>query len=560
MLGGLTLLLSVASAAHGSMIPQLDGYNSSFAHACNLISSSIPQESRVYYPGTAVYERDIYHWASSSTQHSTCTVEPGSVQDIANILQIVGQTRTPFGVKSGGGHTMNPNFSSSPGVLIALCRFNGIEFDPASQTVTFGTGLRWDDVYAALAPYNVSVLGARFSGVGVGHALGGGYSWKTNQYGLALDTITALELVKPDGRAVTVTEESDSELFFGLKGGFNNFGIVTRITMQTFPQTSVWGGQLTYPASSMSAVTAAVIKYSATNTDPKATIDQKRFLTSYHHLPFLDMPTNPVVRASSASYGRFSDLSVDSLEDITVPPTPVITTVPISQDFVNQMSTIDYTKACIDAVFNKKTSGFHRAQSLYAAFIELASELETTSHFNNVMTRIAENLATLGCKTEPCTLHCDKSHFEPCTLEHATPCTLSHAEPCTLEHAQPCMLSHADPCTLPHFFVTPQPCTLSHADPCNRLHIDPCTLSHAEPCTLSHAEPCTLNHFPVEPVTVAVTIPCPLAHNDPCTKEHVIIPIASPLPDALKMPTGSNRQHKRKRFKTKKINDKLIRM
>ncbi|KAM6498787.1 hypothetical protein JOM56_006735 [Amanita muscaria] len=272
------------------------------------------------------------------------------------------------------------------------------------------------------------------------------------------------------------------------------------------------------------------------------------------------MPTNPVVRASSASYGRFSGLSVDSLEDITVPPTPVITTVPISQDFVNQMSTIDYTKACIDAVFNKKTSGFHRAQSLYAAFIELASELETTSHFNNVMTRIAENLATLGCKTEPCTLHCDKSHFEPCTLEHATPCTLSHAESCTREHAQPCMLSHADPCTLPHFFVTPQPCTLSHADPCNRLHIDPCTLSHAEPCTLSHAEPCTLNHFPVEPVTVAVTIPCPLAHNDPCTKEHVIIPIASPLPDALKTPTGSNRQHKRKRFKTKKINDKLIRM
>ncbi|KAM6492468.1 hypothetical protein JOM56_012192 [Amanita muscaria] len=273
------------------------------------------------------------------------------------------------------------------------------------------------------------------------------------------------------------------------------------------------------------------------------------------------MPTNPVVRASSASYGRFSDLSVDSLEDITVPPTPVITTVPISQDFVNQMSTIDYTKACIDAVFNKKTSGFHRAQSLYAAFIELASELETTSHFNNVMTRIAENLATLGCKTEPCTLHCDKSHFEPCTLEHATPCTLTHAEPCTLEHALPCTLPHSEPCTLPHFFVAPEPCPLSHAEPCKVLHIDPCTLSHMEPCTLPHHDICSLNHFPVEPVTVAVTIPCPLAHNDPCTKEHVIIPIVSPpLPEAPKTPTNSGGKLKRKRFKTKKITDKLTKI
>ncbi|KAM6488878.1 hypothetical protein JOM56_015677 [Amanita muscaria] len=278
------------------------------------------------------------------------------------------------------------------------------------------------------------------------------------------------------------------------------------------------------------------------------------------------MPANPVVRASSASYGRFSDLSVDSLEDITAPTTPVIPTVPISQDFVNQMSAIDYTKACINAVFNKKYSGPHRAQSLYAAFIELASELETTSHFNNVMTRIAENLATLGCKTRPCTLHCDKSHSKPCTLEHASPCTLPHATPCVLPHAEPCALSHADPCTLPHFFITPEPCTL--------LHIDPCTLPHAEPCTLAHNEPCTSNHFPLEPERIAIPIPCPLAHNDLCTKEHVnsrpsspspakehvTIPIASPLPDAPKMPTVSNRQHKRKRFKTKKINDKLIRM
>ena len=107
MLGGLTLLLSVASAACASLIPQLDGYNSSFAHVCNLISSSISLESSVYYPGKklfswfysccnislyfegmATYEKDIYHWGSSSTQHSKCTLEPGSVQDVANVVSL----------------------------------------------------------------------------------------------------------------------------------------------------------------------------------------------------------------------------------------------------------------------------------------------------------------------------------------------------------------------------------------------------------------------------------------------------------------------------------------
>ncbi len=118
-----------------------------------------------------------------------------------------------------------------------MYRFNNVACDPESGTANVGTGLVWDDVYAALAPYNVSVLGARVSGVGVGgFVLGGGkstassarvvalmglvivgYSWKTNQYGLAVDSITQYELVKPDGSVVTVTEASDSELFFGLK-------------------------------------------------------------------------------------------------------------------------------------------------------------------------------------------------------------------------------------------------------------------------------------------------------------------------------------------------------
>lgn len=100
-----------------------------------------------------------------------------------------------------------------------------------------GAGLVWDDVYAALEPYNRSVVGGRVTGVGVsGFTLGGGVytsvsaavwntpetfplglSYKTNQYGLAIDNVVAYELVLPNGTATSVTETENEALFFALK-------------------------------------------------------------------------------------------------------------------------------------------------------------------------------------------------------------------------------------------------------------------------------------------------------------------------------------------------------
>ncbi|KAM6491656.1 hypothetical protein JOM56_007376 [Amanita muscaria] len=132
------------------------------------------------------------------------------------------------------------------------------------------------------------------------------------------------------------------------------------------------------------------------------------------------MPSKPVVRASSASYGRFSDLSIDHMEDITMPSSPAIP--PVSTPATNTETPHSYTSRCLRDVFNKKASDIQRAQALYAVFTEIASELECTSQFTTVMTRIADNLKELGCKAKPCTLHCDKSHANP------APChTWSHA-------------------------------------------------------------------------------------------------------------------------------------
>ncbi|KAJ2917514.1 hypothetical protein MD484_g2939, partial [Candolleomyces efflorescens] len=268
-----------------------------FDPVCRRIADEASSATKVYYPPALQYLKAIHHWSFASTELSDCVVEPATPEDVGRVLQIVGETRTPFAVK-GGGHSTNPGFSSTKGVHISMVAFSQVTYDASSQTAQVGAGLVWDDVYEALEPYGVNVVGGRVSGVGVaGFTLGGGFSWKTNQYGLTVDTVEAYELVKPDGTVSTVTEGSDSELFFGLKGGLNNFGIVTKFTLKTHPQTNVWGGLITFTKKQIPDVTAATAEFSASVTDPKASI-----ITTYNFvlgapgislLLFYDGPTPP---------------------------------------------------------------------------------------------------------------------------------------------------------------------------------------------------------------------------------------------------------------------------
>ncbi|KAG2066002.1 FAD dependent oxidoreductase [Suillus decipiens] len=238
---------------------------------CQQIASQISSSSKVYYFGSTQYMNDNYHWASSSSQNSECSFEPATAGDIGIALQILGQTRTPFGIKSGG-HATNAGFSSTPGVQIAMYSFSDVVYNSAAQTATVGTGLLLDDVYVQLEKYGVTILGTKVTGIGIGGVfLGGGYSHLTNQYGLAIDSVTAFELVLPNG-TVTNVDSTNSDLFFALRGGFNNFGIVTRVTVKTYPQGQVWGGLVTYSPGQWEAASSAITNFWANVNDPKASI------------------------------------------------------------------------------------------------------------------------------------------------------------------------------------------------------------------------------------------------------------------------------------------------
>ncbi|KAF9648761.1 FAD-binding domain-containing protein [Thelephora ganbajun] len=245
---------------------------SEYHAACEAVEATVSNASKVYYPGNLLYTKGIYHPTASSQESPACVVEPGTPEDVGRILNVINAMKTPFAVKSGG-HTMNPGFSSTKGIHIYTGKFSQVTYDAASGTAVIGTGLIWDNVYQRLQEHHVNVVGGRVTGVGVGGLLlGGGYSYKTNQYGLSIDSIVGFNLVLPNGTVAYVTQSAHPDLFFGLKGGFNNFGIVTDFTMNTFPQTEVWGGQIMYPFTQFNEVRAAIADFSADSQDPKAAI------------------------------------------------------------------------------------------------------------------------------------------------------------------------------------------------------------------------------------------------------------------------------------------------
>jgi len=155
-----------------------------------------------------------------------------------------------------------------------MSRFNQTSFNRTTGTAKVGTGQEGEQVYQALEPFNVSIAAGRVAGVGIGgFTLGGGYSWVTNQVGLSCDTVVEFEVALPTGKVVTATNTSNADLFFGLKGGGNNFGIVTAITYTVIEQPAVWGGLVVVNGDgNITSLSQEISHFQDTNADPKAVV------------------------------------------------------------------------------------------------------------------------------------------------------------------------------------------------------------------------------------------------------------------------------------------------
>ena len=114
------------------------------------------------------------------------------------------------------------------------------------STVSIGPSHRWGEVYSYLQTYDRSVAGGRLAPVGVpGLLLAGGINFYGNQHGFSADMVFRYEVVLANGQIVYATKDTNSDLFWALKGGSSNFGIVTRFDMTTVPSKGIWAGVYT---------------------------------------------------------------------------------------------------------------------------------------------------------------------------------------------------------------------------------------------------------------------------------------------------------------------------
>ena len=128
----------------------------------------------------------------------------------------------------GGGHSL-PGFSTTDGgIVIDLSPMKGIRVDPDTQRVVAQAGATWRELDHETQAFGLAVTGGLVSSTGVaGFTLGGGIGWLMRKHGLACDNLVAADLVTADGRLVHASEHENAELYWGLRGGGGNFGIVT---------------------------------------------------------------------------------------------------------------------------------------------------------------------------------------------------------------------------------------------------------------------------------------------------------------------------------------------
>ncbi|KAK5993998.1 FAD-dependent monooxygenase sdcF [Cladobotryum mycophilum] len=232
--------------------------------------------SRLLLPSDANYTSRIdSYWCNNAKLRPACIIQPQSAAEVSKAVTALAQSGQQFAVRAGGhGNWVGAN-NINDGVTIDLGLLNSTQYDTVTKTAQIEPGAKWKDVYAELEKHGVVVAGAREGEVGVGgFLLGGGNTFHTPRYGLGCDNVLSFEVVLADGRIITAEAGGQhADLFRVLKGGGNNFGIVTRFTMRTFPSGPIWGGLALRPLETVQAGAEALVEFTANSAnDPDTTV------------------------------------------------------------------------------------------------------------------------------------------------------------------------------------------------------------------------------------------------------------------------------------------------
>jgi FAD/FMN-containing dehydrogenase len=201
----------------------------------------------VLAPGDPGYDAARRVWNGSINKNPALVARCTGVADVIAALRVAASHDLPVSVR-GGGHSFAGFGTCDDGLVIDLVLMKGIRVDHRTRRVIAQGGVTWGDLDHETAAFGLVTTGGLISTTGIGGlTLGGGIGWLMRKHGLACDNLVAADVVTADGQMLHVSGDEHPDLFWGLRGGGGNFGIVTAFEYQLHPVSTVLAGALVCP-------------------------------------------------------------------------------------------------------------------------------------------------------------------------------------------------------------------------------------------------------------------------------------------------------------------------
>ncbi|MFD5556478.1 FAD-binding oxidoreductase [Streptomyces sp. NPDC127068] len=199
----------------------------------------------VLLPGDTAYARELHGFNEIARHRPSLIVLARTPDDVRAAVEFADRQGLAVGVQATGHGIAAPEVG---GVLVSTRRMSGVSVDPVTRTARVAAGARWQQVIAAAGVHGLAPLNGSSPSVGVvGYTLGGGLGPLGRRYGYAADHVTRIELVTADGVLRTASATRHPDLFWALRGGKGNFGIVTALDFALMPVRRIYGGGLHFP-------------------------------------------------------------------------------------------------------------------------------------------------------------------------------------------------------------------------------------------------------------------------------------------------------------------------
>lgn len=201
----------------------------------------------VFAPGDAGYDAARVIWNGMIDRRPALIARCTSAADVAAAVAHARQHDLLISVR-GGGHSLPGHSVNDGGIMIDLSPMKRVEVDAQQRVARATPGVLWGELDAANHAHGLAVTGGQISHTGIaGLTLGGGIGWLMRKYGLTCDNLAEAEVVTADGQIVRASDAENSELFWGLRGGGGNFGVVTQFSYRLHPVAFVFGGLVAFP-------------------------------------------------------------------------------------------------------------------------------------------------------------------------------------------------------------------------------------------------------------------------------------------------------------------------